>query len=359
VLTGLTAVGATDAQAASGLLALSVGMGVLTIWLAASTRIPVTIAWSTPGAALLASAGAVEGGWPAAVGAFAVCGLLLAVAGLWRPLGQLIGMIPAPLANAMLAGVLLSVCLAPVRFAADSPLAAAPILVTWAVLLRLARRWAIPGAIVAAAVVVAVDPSGRDSGVSLLPLPVWTTPVFEPGVLLGLALPLFIVTMASQNVTGMTVLATYGYRPSLPPVLAATGATTVAAAPLGGHGLNLAAISAALTAGPDGGRDPARRWIAATANGATMIVLGLCAGLIAAFAAAAPPLLIEAVAGLALLGALGGALASAAASEAHRDAAVVTLVVSASGVAPLGVSAPFWGLLAGLALLAAQHRRAA
>jgi len=359
VITGLTAVGATDAQAASGLLALSIGMGVLTIWIAARTRIPVTIAWSTPGAALLASAGAVEGGWPAAVGAFAVCGALLALAGLWRPLGRLIGRIPAQLANAMLAGVLLSVCLAPVRFAAESPLTAAPILITWVVLLRVARRWATPGAIAAAAIVVAVDPSGGDSGVGLLPTLVWTTPVFEPGALIGLALPLFIVTMASQNVTGMTVLGTYGYRPSLPPVLAGTGTATVMAAPFGGHGLNLAAISAALTAGPDGGRDPARRWVAATANGATMIVLGLCAGLIAAFAAAAPPLLLEAVAGLALLGALAGALAAAAASEEHRDAAVVTLVVSASGIAPLGVSAPFWGLLAGLALMAVQHRRPA
>ena len=359
VLAGLTAVGASDAQAASGLLALSIGMGVLTVWITASRRIPVTIAWSTPGAALLVSAGAVEGGWPAAVGAFAVCGALLAIAGLWRPLGRLIALIPEPLANAMLAGVLLSVCLAPVRFAAEEPLAAAPIVIVWAVLLRVERRWAIPGALVAAAVVVAADPSGRASGVGLLPAPEWTTPALEPGVLVGLALPLFIVTMASQNVTGMTVLATYGYRPSLPPVLAGTGAATVAAAPFGGHALNLAAISAALTAGPDGGRDPARRWVAALAAGVTYIVLGLCAGLIAAFAAAAPPLLIEAVAGLALLGALAAALAAAAAAEDHRDAAVVTLVVSASGVAPLGVSAPVWGLVAGLALLAVQHRRAA
>ena len=119
----------------------------------------------------------------------------------------------------------------------------------------------------------------------LLPALDWTRPVLEPGVLVGLALPLFIVTMASQNVTGMTVLATYGYRPSLPPVLAGTGAATVAAAPFGGHALNLAAISAALTAGPAGGRDPARRWVAATSAGVTYIVLGLCAGLIAAGAA--------------------------------------------------------------------------
>ena len=121
VLAGLTAVGATDAEAASGLLALSIGMGVLTVWLALRERIPVTIAWSTPGAALLVSAGAAEGGWPAAVGAFVVTGALLALAGLWRPLGRMIAAIPAPLANVMLAGVLLSVCLAPVRFAADAP----------------------------------------------------------------------------------------------------------------------------------------------------------------------------------------------------------------------------------------------
>jgi benzoate membrane transport protein len=359
VLAGLTAVGASDAEAASGLLALSIGMGVLTIWVAARERIPVTIAWSTPGAALLVSAGAVEGGWPAAVGAFVVCGVLLALTGLWRPLGRLIAAIPAPLASAMLAGVLLTVCLTSVRFAVDSPLAAAPVALTWAVLLRFARRWATLGALVAAVAVVAVDPSGRESGVGLVPAPVLTAPVFEPGVLVGLALPLFIVTMASQNVTGMTVLGTYGYRPRLPGVLAGTGAATVAAAPFGGHALNLAAISAALTAGPAGGRDPARRWIAALAAGVTYIALGLGAGLLAAFAAAAPPLLIEAVAGLALLGALAGALGAATASEQHRDAAVVTLVVSASGVAPLGVSAPFWGLVAGLALLAVQHRRAA
>ena len=258
----------------------------------------------------------------------------------------------------MLAGVLLAVCLAPVRFAAESPLDAAPVLVVWVVLLRLARRWAIPGALVAAAVVVAVDPAETGPGPDLLPTLAVTAPVFPPGTLVGLALPLFIVTMASQNVTGMTVLGSFGYRPRLPGILAGTGVLTAVTAPLGAHALNLAAISAALTAGPDGGRDPARRWIAALAAGVTYVFLGLGAGLIAAFAAAAPPLLIEAVAGLALLALLGSALAAATASTEHRDAALVTLVVSASGVTPLGVSAPFWGLLAGLALLALRGRPA-
>ena len=157
----------------------------------------------------------------------------------------------------MLAGVLLSVCLAPVRFAADSPLAAAPIVLTWAILLRVRAPLGDPRRARRRGARGRGRPVGARRGVGLLPAPEWTTPVFEPGVLVGLALPLFIVTMASQNVTGMTVLATYGYRPRLPPVLAGTGAATVAAAPFGGHALNLAAISAALTAGP--GRRPRPR----------------------------------------------------------------------------------------------------
>ena len=265
---------------------------------------------------------------------------------------------PGPLANAMLAGVLLSVCLAPVRFAADSPLAAAPIVITWAVLLRVARRWAIPGALVAAAIVVAVDPSGRDSGVGLLPTPGGTTPVFEPGALVGLALPLFIVTMASQNVTGMTVLATYGYRPRLPPVLAGHRRRDRRGGAVRRPRLNLAAISAALTAGPDGGRDPARRWVAAIAAGVTLHrarpLRRADRGVRRRRAAAADR---------------GGRRARAARRPRRRagrrrgergaprrgrgDARGQRL-----GVAPLGVSAPFWGLLAGLALLAVQHRRA-
>lgn len=181
--------------------------------------------------------------------------------------------------------------------------------------------------------------------------------VFEAGALIGIALPLFIVTMASQNVPGMAVLSSFGYRPPLRPILLTTGAATVAAAPFGGHAVNLAAITAALAAGPEAGPDPSRRWIASTTAGVLYLGLGLAAGLATALALAAPPLIIEAVAGLALLGALAGALSAAVAEAELREAAIVTFVVSASQIAPLGISAPFWGLVAGLALLGLRRAR--
>jgi benzoate membrane transport protein len=163
--------------------------------------------------------------------------------------------------------------------------------------------------------------------------------------------------MASQNVTGIAVLQSFGYRPPITPALVSTGAATVVGAPFGAHAINLAAITAALAAGPDAHPDPARRWIASVAGGATYLVLGLTAGLAAALVAVAPPLLIEAVAGLALFGALAGALAAAMADAARRDAAIVTFVVSASGITVAGISAPFWGLVAGLVYAAVQRAR--
>jgi benzoate membrane transport protein len=359
VLAGLRGAGASEAQSASGLLALCVAMGLLSIVLATTTRMPITIAWSTPGAALLASAGVPAGGYPAALGAFAVSGLLIVLAGFWRPLARAISAIPTALASAMLAGVLLSLCLAPVHAAVERPGLAAPVIVTWALLTRFARPWAVPGALAAAAVAVALGESPDLGGVSLAPQLALTVPHLTAGALVGTALPLFIVTMTSQNVTGMGVLASFGYRPSLRRVLATTGAATAAVAPFGGHAINLGAITAALTAGPDAGPDPQRRWIASVANGGAYVVLGIGAGAATTLLGVVPPLLIEAVAGLALLGALAGAIATAVADPRHREAATVTLVVSASGTTALGISAPFWGLCAGLALLALARVRAA
>jgi benzoate membrane transport protein len=354
VLAGLHAVGATEAQAASGLAALCVGMSVAGIWLALRYRMPIAVAWSTPGAALLISSGPPPGGYPAALGAFAVTGGLIVLAGLWRTLERWVAAIPVALASAMLAGVLLPVCVEPVRGVVDAPLDIGPVVLVWALLMRFARPWAVPGALVAAAVVIAIDPvAGR--GGSIAPELTFTAPALDVGALVSLGVPLFLVTMASQNIPGMGVLASFGYRPPLRPALVSTGAATVVGAPFGAHAINLAAITAALMAGPDADPDPGRRWIASAASGVVYLGLGLLAGAAATLLTLAPPQLIEAVAGLALVGALAGAITTAMADAERRDAAVITFVVSASSITAAGISAPFWGLVAGLAFLGLQR----
>jgi benzoate membrane transport protein len=354
VLAGLRAVGATDDQATSGLLAVSVAMGLATAALSLRTRMPVAIAWSTPGAALLIATGPVEGGFAAAVGAFVVAGALTVLAGLSRALADAIGRIPVPVASAMLAGVLLPLCLEPARAVVAVPELAGPVVAAYLVLGRLAPRWAVLGALVVAAVAAAAD-GARVAAGDLAPRVELVAPAFEPAVALSLGVPLFLVTMASQNIPGAGVLASFGFRPRLGPIFLATGAGSVAAAPAGGHGINLAAITAALMAGPAAGEDPSRRWVAAVAAGVTSVVVGLAAGALTAAFLATPPELVACVAGVALLGPLAGALRAALDDDAARDAAVVTLVTTASGIVVAGVTAPFWGLVAGLAVLALRR----
>jgi benzoate membrane transport protein len=357
VLAGLHAVGASNAQASSGLLVLSIAMGVTGIALSVHYKMPLAMAWSTPGAALLVASGHVSGGYPAAIGAFLLAGVLIVIAGLWRPLTRAIIAIPSPIASGLMAGVLLPICLQPVHAVVDVPKLAIPAVVVWLVLSRVARRWAVPGALAAAAIAVAIDPVAGGPPAHLLPQLTFVTPTLHLGTLLGLGLPLFIVTMVSQNVAGMSVLAAHGYAAPMRPVLVTTGAASVAGAPFGGHGINLAAITAALAAGPEAGPDRSRRWIAGVSAGAVYLVFGPAAGLATALLAASPPVLIEAVAGLALLGTLGAALRAATDDEEQREPAIVTFVVCASGVTVLGISAPFWGLVAGLLLLAVQRGR--
>lgn len=358
VLQGLRAVGADRHQAASGLTALCITMGVTAIVVGLRTRMPVSIAWSTPGAALLVSAGQVDGGYRAALGAFLLTGVMIVLSGFWGLLGRLIAAIPPALAAAMLAGVLLPLCVAPVHSMDELPLLTAPVVATWLVLLRVARGWAVPGALVVAVVAILIDrPIHLGPASGLLPQLSASSPTLTAGAVIGLAIPLFVVTMASQNVTGMTVLQSFGYRPRLRPLLIGTGAATAVGAPFGAHAINLAAITAALCAGPEAGPDRDRRWIASVTAGFAYLVLGLTGGLATAFIAASPVVLIEAVAGLALLGALGASLATAASDESLREPAVVTFAVSASGVTALGISSAFWGLVAGLAMAFLLPRR--
>jgi len=353
VLQGLNAMGANPAQAASGLMALSITMGLCGILLSIRRRMPVSVAWSTPGAALLASSAMPEGGFAAAVGAFLATGALIVLAGLWKPLGRAVAAIPASLASAMLAGVLLGLCLAPVRAVAEAPVLGLAIVVAWAVVGRINRLLAVPAAVLVALVLIAVTvklPSGLAG--RLMPAPVSVVPQFPLSAIVGIALPLFLVTMASQNIPGMAVLNVNGYRPAPGPLFTVTGLFSLLAAPFGGHGVNLAAITAALCAGPEVHPDPTRRWPAAVVAGAVYVLFGLLAGAATAFVGAAPPILIQAVAGLALLGAFGGALMGAVAEPQDREAAIITFIVTASGLTVFGISGAFWGLLAGGAMRA-------
>lgn len=356
VLAGLHAVGADPRQAASGLLALCVVMGVVAIGLSRRHRIPVSIAWSTPGAALLGTTGAVAGGWRAAVGAFVLCGVLLAVTGLFPALSRLVAAIPRQVANGLLAGVLLELCLAPVRAVVDRPALALPVVLVWLLLVRVARRWAVPGALVVALVEIAVTARDAPLG-SLAPVLTWTTPRLGVGAV-TLGLSLYLVTMAAQNLPGVAVLETFDYEAPLAPALRATGVGTVLAAPFGGVAVNLAAISAALCAGPEGGEDRSRRWLGAATAGAVYVVLGLAAGLLSAVVAVAPAVLVEAVAGLALLGTLASALSATVARDdaVPAEAGVLTFLVTASGIAVGGIGAPLWGLVAGMVVTAWLRR---
>lgn len=357
IVHGLIAVGATQAQAASGLMTLSVVMGLCGAWLSLRLRMPISVAWSTPGAALLVTTGMAPGGFPAAVGAFLVCGLLIVLAGLWRPLGAWVAALPPPLSNAMLAGVLLGMCLAPVHALAEAPALAAPVVAVWALVARWRRIWAVPAAVAMAAVGIAATAHVGALG-PLWTLPAPVTPTFSLTAMVGIAAPLFIVTMASQNIPGMAVLRLNGYRPPPGRLFRATGLASAAAALFGSHAICLAAITAALAAGPDAHPDPARRYWAGVTASLAYIVFGLFAGPATGFIAASPPILIEAVAGLALLGAFGGSLMAAVADPETREPAIVTFLVSASGVSLAGIGGAFWGLLAGGAMLAlARWRR--
>ena len=349
VLAGLQAVGASQAQAASGLLALLVTQAIGILWLTWRHRTPLMLAWSTPGAALLVSSGAVEGGWSAAVGAFLVVGGLIVLTALWPVLGDLIAAIPTPIAQAMLAGVLLSICLEPVRVFVDRPGLVAPILLVWVLLLRFARRLAVPGAFVTTMVVIAVYLVDHGTPhLDLAPRLSWTEPTMNVGAIVGLAIPLYVVTMASQNVPGVAVLTTFGFKVPWRETMTVTGLGTLAGATAGGHAVNLAAITAAMVASPEADPEPDRRWIAAHSAGWAYLVLAAVSTALVAVVAQAPEGLIEVVAGLALLGTLAGALKGATESETGREAAVVTFVVAASGITLGGVGAAFWALVAGL-----------
>lgn len=351
VLAGLHAVGASNAQAASGLLVLTITFGLGILLLSWRSKLPITLAWSTPGAALLVSTGSIDGGWPAAVGAFVSVGVLIILTGLIPTFGQLLSRIPTALAQAMLAGVVLSLCLEPFKSFGANPMLIAPVIVSWLLMVKFAARWAVPMAFAVALLVIGgyLAVSGTQiSGANLLPAFSWTSPGFSWQATVGIALPLFIVTMASQNIPGVAVLASFGFKTPWRPSMLVTGLGTAIGAPFGGHAINLAALSAALSAGDEAGPDKKRRWVAAFSAGWAYLVLAALSAALVAVVAAAPHGVVETVAGLALLSTFIGSISAAFAQTRERVAAGITFLMAASGLSFGGIGAAFWALLAGL-----------
>jgi benzoate membrane transport protein len=351
LIAGLQMVGATPAEAASGLLVLCVLQGLLAIALSLRYRMPISIAWSTPGAALMVAAKGLTDDFSAAVGAFILCGILLLVTGLWPWLARAMTRIPKPIASAMLAGILLPICLAPVLAAVgrDTWWQGLTVVIVWLVFARVAPRWAVPAAVVATAIVVAIATGGNPlDGQSIVPTIRFVLPSFDPIVLVSLGVPLYVVTMAGQNVPGFTVLRNVGYE-HVPAraILAASGAGTIVGGLFGAYTLNLSAITAAMMAGPDAHPDRSKRWITTVTSGSFYVLLGLGASAATALVSASPPILITAIAGLALFGALASSVTSALEEPEHRLVAIITFLVVVSGVTIVGIGSALWGLLVG------------
>ena len=349
--------GATPEQVTSWVLALGVGMGLASIGLSVWTRIPVLITWSTPGAAVIASA-ATGVSLAEAVGAFLVCGVLMWLSGATGWFERIMNRIPLALASSLLAGILAKFALMSFAAATPHPLLIISMLMIYLVGKRLWARYAVLGVLIGGTAVAASQGLLDTRQMSLqFATPAWVTPAWSWQAVLGMGLPLFIVTMASQAVPGVSAIRVSGYQPPVSPLMSWSGITTVLLAPFGGYAFNLAAITAAIVLNPHAHAQPGKRYTAAVWAGLFFIAMGLLGGAVAGLLAAFPPALIMGVAGLALLGTIANGLATSLADPRTREAAIVTFLVTLSGVVLLGVGSAFWGLVAGGVTLFVEHYR--
>lgn len=349
IIAAANALGATRAETASWVTAICLAMAIESLWLSWQTRMPVITAWSTPGAALVAA----SSGFTMAdgVGAFIVTALLLIATGLFRPLTRLIARIPASVSSGMLAGIVVTFGINAVRTATVDPWLVLPLIAAFFVI-----RVFNPALSVLAVLLGGGAIAWATGRVGDLPAPELSTltliwPQFSLGNVVGLAVPLYLVTMASQNLSGLAVLRAAGYEPKPGPIIAVTGLVSLVTAPLGALTTNLAAISAAICTGPDAHPDPAQRWKTGPFYALAYLVFAIFGASLVGLFAVLPQSLIVLVAGLALMGALANALAIALRDEGDRMAATVAFVVTASGLALAGIGSAFWGLIAGLVVL--------
>ena len=352
------AAGASPQEISSWLWALGIGMAVTSIGLSLRFRAPVLIAWSTPGGALLAT-GLPGFSLNEAIGVFLFNAALITLCGLLGWFDRIMRLVPASLAGAMLAGVLLPFGLNLFGALQEQTLLVGLMLACYLAGKLIFPRYVIPVALLVGVLVAALAGQLHLEQLNWsLAQPVWTTPALSIQALLGVGIPLFIVTMASQNVPGMAVLRANGYQLPASPLMTTTGITGLLLAPFGGYTFNLAAISAAICAGKDADPDPSQRFRASAWGGFFYLLTGLFGATVASLFAAFPQALVMAIAGLALLGTIGNALATALHDESQREAAFLTFLVTASGLALWGIGSAFWGLLLGLLVLRLPRRQA-
>jgi benzoate membrane transport protein len=355
VFQAANALGATPAEIASWMWALGIGMGLTCIMLSLRYRIPVVTAWSTPGAAMLIT-GAAGVSIGEATGAFLVSAAMMAIFGFSGWFERAINRIPVSIASAMLAGVLL-------RFGLDVFVAmktqfglALAMFCTYLIARRRSPRYAVIATLAIGIAVAAAQGLLRIDGVRFeFAQPVFTTPRFSLAAMIGVALPLFVVTMASQNAPGVAAVRASGFAMPLSPVIGWTGVTNLVLAPFGAFALNLAAITAAICLGREAHEDPARRYVAAVAAGVFYLLIGLFGATVGAVFAAFPKELVLVIAGLALFGTIGNGLAAALGNEREREPALVTFLVTASGVTLFSIGSAFWGLVGGVVTMLVLH----
>ena len=350
--------GATSSQIATALFVMLVGYGVLSIGLSIHLKMPVSVVWSTPGAAFLATSAGLGLSFDLAVGAFIVSSLLIMLTGAWPALGRLVGKIPPQISAAMLAGVIFPFVAATVTASVDYPLLVLPVIAIWLVINRLLPIWASPVAISLGFVLIGISP--EVSGYA--PNGFWpelaiVTPVFDLGAIIAIGIPLYLVTMASQNLPGLAIMSSLGFPLPTKKVFLTTGLGSVITGFFGGFGLNLAAITAALNADSGAAKDPSRRWIAASWGGVIYILFALFAGPFAAFVLAVPTNLLLSLAGIALINTFAGSIKTAVSDDATRLPGVVTFVIGAAGITVLGIGGAFWALLTGILVWLVQKRR--
>ncbi|WP_119964350.1 benzoate/H(+) symporter BenE family transporter [Simplicispira lacusdiani] len=351
---------ATPAQITSWMWALGLGMGLCSLLPSLWLRKPVMVAWSTPGAAVLATAGLAGGfSMAEAVGAFMVCAALITVAGVTGWFERIMGRIPMEIASALLAGVLARFGLQAFAAAQTALPLVLLMLGCYLVARRFLPRYAVVCTLAAAIVYVALRGQMAWSAVAFeLAMPQFTMPQFTWSALVSLALPLFVVTMASQNLPGVAVMRATGYQMPVSGLITITGLATLVLAPFGAFALNFSAITAAICMGPEAHENPERRYTAAVSCGAIYVVIGVFGAVVTGLLTAFPKELVVAIAGLALLGTIGNGLSVALRDEGHREAALITFLVTLSGVVIAGVGSAFWGVVAGsLALFVQQYAK--